>query len=205
MPSTALTDLPARRTLPDPELNTRARALPWPTDRPIAPQVSRPQPQPQPQLQPLPAQAQPERDRRAARKAPVLLLAGCAATGLLAYAAGHPQARLLADPGLAWLLRGMALIKGGLVAAALALTVWRLRQPQAPSTRAAAGYIACGCLMTASTVLIWQLSFIVPAAVAFHVGLIGLLWIGWRDGLPAKRLLTLPSAGALAEPHSAGR
>jgi hypothetical protein len=34
--------------------------------------------------------------------------------------------------------------------------------------------------------LIWQLSYIVPAALLFHAAALSLLLVGWRDGAPRR-------------------
>jgi hypothetical protein len=35
--------------------------------------------------------------------------------------------------------------------------------------------------------LVWQLTLLVPAALAFHAGAIALLLLAWRDGRAALR------------------
>jgi len=57
------------------------------------------------------------------------MVAGCLSTAALAAYVGRPAAYLEADPGLAHLLRGMALIKALMVSGAVALVWWRLRLP----------------------------------------------------------------------------
>jgi hypothetical protein len=77
-------------------------------------------------------------------------------------------------------LRGMAVIKGLLALAAAGVVWWRLGQPV--SSRVAAAYVSCVCVLFASAVLIWQLAFILGAAVLFHAaGLVGLV-IALREG-----------------------
>lgn len=108
------------------------------------------------------------------------LIAGC---GLAAGAAawmGEPAATMLADPGLARLLRGMALIKGLITSAALLAVYWRLAAA-APKPLAAA--YACSCwVMVGATVLVWQLSMLGLAVVLFDVAALSLLLLAWRDG-----------------------
>jgi hypothetical protein len=85
-----------------------------------------------------------------------------------------------AEPELAVLLRGMAAIKGLLALGAAGLVWWRLGQPV--SGQAAVAYIACTWALFAATVLIWQLAFILAAAVLFHAaGLVGLV-VAMREG-----------------------
>ena len=99
------------------------------------------------------------------------------------------------EPDLAVLLRGMAAIKGLLALAAAGVVWWRLGQPV--SSRVATAYVSCVCVLFASIVLIWQLAFILAAAVLFHAaGLVGLvvalregrqmLRFGWQSPNPSK-------------------
>ncbi len=107
------------------------------------------------------------------------IVAGCILAVAVAAWVGHPADYLEADPALAHLLRGMALIKSfivlGVVGAALWRCGWRL------STAAGVGYVAGSSVMAGSTVLIWQLSHIVAAAVLFHGAALGMLYLGWRE------------------------
>ncbi len=107
------------------------------------------------------------------------LVLGCAmAIGLAAWL-GDPGGYLQADPALARLLRGMALIKGMIVIGALGAVFWRLAWPV--SKPVAAGYLVASWTMAGSTMLIWELSYIVPAAVLFHAAALSLLVVGWRE------------------------
>jgi hypothetical protein len=108
-----------------------------------------------------------------------LLLAGCALAALVAWVAGDPSSLKAADPELAFLLRGMALIKGAIVAAGLAVLWWRFGWPLSLGT--AAGYLAGAWLATGAAMMIWQLTLIAQAALLFHVGEIALLVLAWRD------------------------
>ncbi len=85
-----------------------------------------------------------------------------------------------AEPELAVLLRGMAAIKGLLALAAAGLVWWRLGQPV--SRRAAVVYVACSWALFAATVLIWQLAFILAAAVLFHAAALVGLVVAMREG-----------------------
>lgn len=126
-----------------------------------------------------------------------LLLAGCVASAAVAAWLGEPSARLNADPELARLLRGMALIKAGLVAAALGLLMWRSKYALAP--RLAVAYGVGAWLMAGATLLVWQLTCIPLAALAFHAGEFLLLFVAWRDrgskaGRPWPVIATCPPA-----------
>jgi hypothetical protein len=92
---------------------------------------------------------------------------------------GDPSGYLHADPALARLLRAMALIKGMITIAAAGAVFWRLAWPV--SRPVAASYLAAAWAMTGSTMLIWQLSYIVAAALLFHVAALSLLLVGWRE------------------------
>jgi hypothetical protein len=108
-----------------------------------------------------------------------LLVAGCAIAVAISLAIGNPAELLAADPELSLLLRGMALIKAILVAGGLSALWWRFRWPV--STKLALGYVAGAWLVTGATMMIWQLTAIAAAAVAFHVGEVTLLVLAWRD------------------------
>ncbi len=109
------------------------------------------------------------------------LVVGCAlSVAAVAIATDRPEL-LRSAPELARLLRGMALLKGVLALAAVAVLLWRFGQPI--RTTVATGYLAGALLMTGSTALIWQLAALLPAATAFHLGLFTLLAVAWRaDG-----------------------
>jgi phage shock protein PspC (stress-responsive transcriptional regulator) len=92
---------------------------------------------------------------------------------------GGPATSLQADPDLARLLRGMALIKGGMVVGAIAAVWWRLSWPASP--RVAIGYVAGCAALAGSTALIWQLTAIVLAALLFHSAAIAMALVGWRE------------------------
>ena len=115
-----------------------------------------------------------------------LLVVVCAASAACAWRAGDPTAALLADPELAQLLRGMAVLKGMMVAAAIGILAWRFGHPIAP--RIAVGYLAGIGAMAAATVMIWQLTVLLPAAAIFHAGLFVALIVAWRadGGLPRR-------------------
>jgi hypothetical protein len=108
-----------------------------------------------------------------------LLVIGCVASMAFAAWLGEPLASTQADPELAHLLRGMAAIKATMVVAALGVLFWRFGQPVQQHT--AAAYLAGAWLIAGATMLVWQLSFILLAALAFHVGVFSLLFVAWRD------------------------
>ena len=83
------------------------------------------------------------------------------------------------EPDLARLLRGMALLKGGIALAAVGVLLWRFGHPTPP--RMVTAYIAGAALIVGASVLIWQLVHIPAAAFAFHVGEFALLIAAWRD------------------------
>ena len=107
------------------------------------------------------------------------LVSGCAMTIGIAAWLGDPVDYLRADPALARLLRGMALIKGMIAIAVVGAVFWRLAWPV--SRTAGAAYLFCSWAVVGSTMLIWQLSYIVPAALLFHVAALSLLLVSWRE------------------------
>ena len=113
-----------------------------------------------------------------------LLVAGCALAALAGFAVGHPEVLQKADPELANLLRGMALIKASLVIIGLGVLLWRLRLPLTP--RLAIGYLAGAWIVTGATMMVWQLTYIGTAAVVFHLGGFILLLLALHDGAPPR-------------------
>jgi hypothetical protein len=109
----------------------------------------------------------------------VVLVSGCVmAIGIAAWL-GDPLDYLQADPALGRLLRGMALIKGMIAIAIVGAVFWRLAWPL--SRTAGAAYLVSSWALAGSTMLIWQLSYIVPAALLFHVAALSLLLVSWRE------------------------
>lgn len=141
---------------------------------------------------PLSAISSPEHSvhRRAATKTLVLraaLLVGCTAAVVVAAEVGHPAASLESDVDLGRLLRGMAVIKAGIVFAAISLLWWRLKRP-VPAPLAACGLIATWAAAGAS-MLIWQLTAIPLAVVIFHASGLAFLvaaWLDWRTSTEAR-------------------
>ena len=113
-----------------------------------------------------------------------LLLFGVVAAGVLAIGLSAEATSLAAEPSLVRLLRGMALIKGGIALLAVVLSAWRFGRPL--SSPAAAGYLVGTWSLCAATTLIWDLRFIPAAALVFHVAMVGLLALAWREGRSAS-------------------
>jgi len=107
----------------------------------------------------------------------LLAVAFGAAVGL---SVGDPRARLTADPELAQLLRGMALVKALLIAVGLRVLWWRFGLAVEP-VRARA-YVACLAFMAFAAGLAWQLSYLPILTLAFHGALLSLGVLAWRDG-----------------------
>ena len=107
------------------------------------------------------------------------LLLGCAATVTLAAWVGNPTPYLSADVDLGRLLQGMALIKAGVVFAAISLLWWRFKRPV--SVPLAAIYLIGTWLAAGASMLIWQLTAIPLAAITFHAGGLAFLVAAWLD------------------------
>ena len=107
------------------------------------------------------------------------LLLGCVAVLALVATLVPSAAAAFPDPDLARLLRGMALIKGGIALAAIGAVLWRFGWPIGRGC-AAAYMLGCWVLAGAS-LLVWQLTLIPLAAIAFHGFELGLLFVAWRD------------------------
>ena len=108
-----------------------------------------------------------------------LLLTGSALALAIAVSCGSPEAYIRTDRELAFLLRGMAAIKACLVIATASVLWWRFGHPI--GRVAAAAYLLGAFLTAAASGLIWQLTLIVPAAAAFHVGGFTLLFVACID------------------------
>lgn len=109
------------------------------------------------------------------------LLAGCAIAAGGAKWLADGAAVSSVDPALIHLLRGMALIKSMALLAAVAAVWWRLGRPA--RTFIVWSYLASLWSMTCATVLIWKVTLIPFAAVAFHLALFVFLFAAWRDDL----------------------
>ena len=107
------------------------------------------------------------------------LLLGCTATTTLAAWVGGPTPYLNADAELGHLLQGMALIKAGILFAAISLLWWRFKRPVPVGLTAV--YLIATWLAAGASMLIWQLTSIPFAAITFHVGGLAFLVAAWRD------------------------
>ena len=147
----------------------------------------------------------------AARGAVLLVALAAAAAGFLAT---DPQtvARAVAfDPGLAWVLRAMAVLKMTMAAAATAGVVWRLGGAASPGWLA--GYAVALAAMWAGPGLIWDMAHLRLGALLLHGGLAGALVLLWRDPMVGARLeaiiearrRVLRQAGSCDPAPSAGR
>ena len=126
-----------------------------------------------------------------------MLLIGCAASVAIAASLGEPQAYLRADPELAVLLRGMAVIKAFIVMPALGVLWWRFGHPIARGSTL--GYLVGAWLVASATALIWQLTLIALAALIFHVAGLALLLVALADrraGSILNRSQVEPDAGS---------
>ncbi len=95
----------------------------------------------------------------------------------IAWSGAAPSAPIAAD--LARLRRMMALLKAAIAIVAMGVVWWCFQFPTRP--RLALGYVASSWLMAAGSVVMWQLTHLIAAAVVFHVGLALVLLSGWRD------------------------
>lgn len=109
----------------------------------------------------------------------VLLVCGSVSVGL-AISVGQPSVAMLSDPALAFLLRGMAVIKAVMVLGVVAVLFWRFGRPI--RFRTAAVYVLGTAALAGASVLIWRLSSIPLAALVFHVAGFAVLVAAWRDG-----------------------
>lgn len=116
--------------------------------------------------------------RRGARRLGLLSAVAVAAGG--AWAAGDPAPILAVDPELATLLRGMAALKLLILLPTLAAVLWRVGQPVA--TPFVVGYGLGLSAMAGGATLVWQLSHLGMASIAFHAGLVASAWLAWQDG-----------------------
>jgi hypothetical protein len=125
----------------------------------------------------------------AARRRLLLLLTVPAAVALAAWL-GEPRPAILADPDLAFVLRGMALIKAAIAAAVFALVWWRAGRPA--STARFFGYLTCTTLLATAAILVWKLAVVAATSIVFHamlllLGLLSLTDSDLRRRLPQRR------------------
>ena len=95
------------------------------------------------------------------------------------WALADPTRTLAADPELAHVLRFMAAVKGGMALVALTFVGLRLGAPVAPAQ--GLGYLLAAGGAAAAPTLIWQLTWIGPAALVFYASVGALAMLGWRD------------------------
>jgi hypothetical protein len=107
------------------------------------------------------------------------VIAACVLSIGIAAGFGDPSGYLTDDPALARLLRAMAVIKGMLALAALGAVLWRFGW--SVSKPAAFTYIVGSSVLTGSSMLIWQLTYIPLAAVLFHAAALCMLVVCWRE------------------------
>jgi hypothetical protein len=107
------------------------------------------------------------------------LMVGCAISIGIAGYLGDPSGYTHADPPLARLLRGMAVIKGVIAIAIVAAVWWRFGR--AVSKPVAASYLLGSSVLAGSAMLIWQLSWILLAAILFHAAALSMLLVSWRE------------------------
>ena len=105
-------------------------------------------------------------------------LAVCAVAAAAAtyFAGGSVQS---ADPDLAKLLKGMAIIKTVILLAAGATIWWRLGFSIRPGF--AAGYMLFGAMGVAGAALVWNMAGLGLAPFLFDGGLLGFLILALRD------------------------
>ena len=108
------------------------------------------------------------------------LAAVCAsAAAAAAYFAAAGGMDATADPGLARLLTGMAIIKTIILLAAGAVIWWRLGAAIKPGF--AAGYILAAAAGVAGAVLVWNMTGLGVAPFLFDGGLLAFLILALRD------------------------
>jgi hypothetical protein len=101
-----------------------------------------------------------------------------ATAGTLAWTAGD-AALERADPDLTRLMQAMALLKGGIVAMAVAALGWRLQRPTPAAFTA--GYLTLVWLMSAMVALMWRMEALGTVAVLLHAAGAALVVLAWRD------------------------
>ena len=108
----------------------------------------------------------------------LIFIAACVLAAAAVYFAG-PRSAGSTDPDLARLLRGMAIIKTGILLAAGAAIWWRLGSAIRPAI--AAGYIFACAAGVAGAALVWNMAGLQFAPFLFDGGLLGFLVLTLRD------------------------
>ena len=111
------------------------------------------------------------------------VLAAIAAATLV----GQPNPGVAADPELAFVLRGMGLIKLAIATLAIALVWWRAGEP-AQSGRFLA-YLACAALLAAAATLVLKLAVVAATSIVFHATLLAMGLMALGDDQVAKGAL----------------
>jgi len=117
--------------------------------------------------------------RRVILAAAVLLAAGAAAVF------GAPRPALLADPDLAFLLRGMGAIKASIALAIIGLVWWRAGDVVSESRFLA--YAAACAVLAAVSVLVMKLAVLIATSVVFHATLLALGLLALGDSRLGRR------------------
>jgi hypothetical protein len=125
----------------------------------------------------------------------LLVVVAAAAVGGFCFGDGQATARAIteAGPELTRLLRGMALLKAALGAAAVAGVLFRLAAPV--SRLRFTGYALACAAMAVGVGLIWQMAFLRSGAFLLHAGLLVAVVMLFRD----------PAVGALLAERIAAR
>jgi hypothetical protein len=124
------------------------------------------------------------RPARAVRLPPVLvrrlaLLGACAFAAAVVLLLAGPGGAQTADPDLAKLLKGMAIIKTALLILVGSAIWWRLGSPTGSGL--AAGYILSATMAAAGAALVWSLTGLALAPFLFDGGLLAFLVLTLRD------------------------
>ena len=106
-------------------------------------------------------------------------LGACAFAAAAATSYGGTGGIQSADPDLAKLLKGMAIIKTVILLAGGTAIWWRLGSPIRPIF--AAGYIIFGAAGIAGAALVWNMAGLAVAPFLFDGGLLGFLILALRD------------------------
>jgi hypothetical protein len=107
------------------------------------------------------------------------LLLSCALASVAVLLLAEPSGVQSADPDLARLLKGMAIIKTALLVLAGSAIWWRLGWPIGSGL--AAGYILSATVAAAGAALVWSLTGLAFAPFLFDGGLLAFLILSLRD------------------------